>query len=115
MDGTTLLMFSIFLISQIALIGFCGYNVYLKSKSLESSNRISRAFESMIAQQEINRKVQTLFNKRLNRHRLLLIALYEALEGAAKGVSEEETLQKLEKFSAVIKAHSKNNPEIDIS
>lgn len=115
MDGTTLLMFSIFLVSQIALVGIWGYNVHLQAKSLESTERISRAFESMIAQQEINRKVQTMFNKRLNRHRSLLIALYEGLEGAAKGVSEEETLKKLEKFSAVIKAHTKNNPEIDIT
>lgn len=114
MDGSTMVMLSIFLMTQTALVAITAYNAHLKTRQLKDSERVSRAFEALIAQQEVNKRVQALFHRRLNRHRTLLIALYEGLEGAARGVSEEETLKKLEKFADVIKAHSKSS-EIDLT
>lgn len=55
------------------------------------------------AERKLEDKFRIMFNRRLNYQKSVLITLYNALEGAANGVTAEETLKKLEPYKDFIK------------
>lgn len=108
MSSLMVMLLVVFLLEQLALVAISAYNAMTAREAQKDSSHLSRAFEMLMAQQEGNRKILTLFNKRLNKQRTLIVSLYQALEGAAKGASEEETLKILEEFSPIIGVYRKD-------
>lgn len=101
---TLIIVLSVFIVLQFSVLVFVSYQA---RQGRKVGDKIIEAHEQYMAQKEVESKIRALFNRRLNTHKALLLNLYEALEGAAKGATEEQTLKRLESFAAF----AKNNPQ----
>jgi len=97
---TVLVMFAILAILLSACLGVLAH--YVKQVR-ELSGLMQRMCDLHEIQKGTYDRVHALFNRRLNSHKSLLTTLHNALEGAAKGSTEEETLKKLEVFVDFVK------------
>jgi len=104
---TLIIVLSMFIVLQFSVLVFVCYQA---KQGRKVGDKIIVAHEQYMAQKEVESKIRALFNRRLNTHKVLLLNLYEALEGAAKGATEEQTLKRLEPFTAFAKNNQPRKP-----
>lgn len=105
--STVLVIFAILAISLVACGSvFAHYLIQVKKLS-ELLKQTSDLHDTQRATYD---KIHALFNRRLNSHKTLLLTLHSALEGAAKGSTEAETLKKLEVFADFAKPTQPRKP-----
>lgn len=102
MSSLMLMLLVVFLLEQLILVVVSVYNAMTVRTAQDDLSKICRSFEMMLAEQEVNRKVIVMLNKRLGRQKSLVITLYQAIEAAAKGATQEEVLEKLRKFEPLV-------------
>lgn len=97
---TALVIFSLLFILLSVCVGIFAHYV-------KQVHALSALVERVVSVQENKKdtddKIHALFHRRLTSQKTLLITLHNALEGAARGTTAEDTLKKLEVFADFVK------------